>query len=216
MSTISSYFTGLRSSVSLVYSTRMATFFLFAFILLLSHLPTRVRGVCPGQQGHVACNGHGICGDYDRCICFRGYDGTPLYTGYDCTDLICPKAPAWVSDVAVSANNVHPVVECSNRGTCFRKTGACQCYPGYEGLACERTVCPMDCSGNGVCFTQRELAEEAQRVYVTPWDANKMTGCVCDLGFRGVDCSRVECPSGPDPLKVMSFPIPFSFSSTCM
>ena len=33
----------------------------------------------------------------------------------------------------------------------------------------------------------------------TPWDANKVFGCVCDLGYRGVDCSLIECPSKADP-----------------
>jgi hypothetical protein len=73
-----------------------------------------------------------------------------------------------------------------------------------------------------VCFTQKQLASEAGRVYNTPWDAEKQVGCVCDLGRRGPDCSLckslifrpflsfkirafviivVECPSGADVLK---------------
>jgi hypothetical protein len=28
----------------------------------------------------------------------------------------------------------------------------------------------------------------------------KHVGCVCDLGYRGPDCSLEECPSGPDVL----------------
>lgn len=105
---------------------------------------------------------------------------------------------AWVAESAVAANNVHPLAECSNRGTCDRKTGTCNCYFDYTGIACEQTSCPSDCEMNGVCLTERELAEEAGRVYVTPWDADKHVGCVCDLGYRGYDCSRLECPSGPD------------------
>lgn len=57
------------------------------------------------------------------------------------------------------------------------------------GIACERTVCPNDCNMAGVCFTQKQLAVEAGRVYSTPWDAEKQLGCVCDLGRRGPDCS---------------------------
>lgn len=40
-----------------------------------------------------------------------------------------------------------------------------------------------------MCFTQKQLALEAGRVYSTPWDAEKQLGCVCDLGRRGPDCS---------------------------
>ena len=45
-----------------------------------------------------------------------------------------------------------------------------------------------------------KLATEASRVYSTPWDADKIVGCICDLGRRGPDCSLKECPSGPDPM----------------
>lgn len=31
----------------------------------------------------------------------------------------------------------------------------------------------------------------------------KHVGCVCDLGFRGPDCSLQECPSGTDILSGM-------------
>lgn len=41
-----------------------------------------------------------------------------------------------------------------------------------------------------------ELADDAFHAYSTPWDSDKIVGCVCDLGFRGVDCSQIECPSG--------------------
>jgi len=65
-------------------------------------------------------------------------------------------------------------------------------------VACERTTCPNDCNQNGICYTQKMLAEEASKTYVTPWDAQKTTGCVCDAGYRGPDCSLQECPTGPD------------------
>ena len=93
------------------------------------------------------------------------------------------------------------MVECSNKGICDRKSGECACFANYEGIACERTVCPNKCSDAGVCFTQERLADEASSLYTTPWDADKHVGCVCDIGRRGPDCSLVECPSGPDVMK---------------
>lgn len=114
----------------------------------------------------------------------------------------------------VRANDVHPLVECSNRGYCDREYGECVCFPNYEGIACERSSCPNDCSGAGICYTQKQLADEAGRVYRSPWDAYKITGygqkifscswfiftlvlwllfrCYCDFGFRGPDCSLGE------------------------
>merc|ERR1719164_228561 len=51
-----------------------------------------------------------------------------------------------------------------------------------------------------VSYTQKQLAAEASKTYTSPWDAMKHVGCVCDMGFRGPDCSLQECPSGPDVL----------------
>merc|ERR1712146_647892 len=44
-------------------------------------------------------------------------------------------------------------MECSNKGTCDRKTGLCECFDGFEGRACHRMVCPggFDCNGHGTC-----------------------------------------------------------------
>ena len=76
-----------------------------------------------------------------------------------------PRGAAWVA-VATAANEAHPVVECSNKGVCNRRTGTCACFANYDGIACERTVCPNDCSQNGICYTQKMLAEEASKTCV--------------------------------------------------
>ena len=36
--------------------------------------------------------------------------------------------------------------------------------------------------------------------YAGAWDSGKNYGCLCDVGFRGADCSLLECPSNEDPL----------------
>merc|ERR1719183_1508521 len=36
--------------------------------------------------------------------------------------------------------------------------------------------------------------------YTKNWDALKQQGCWCDYGFRGADCSLIECPSNSDPI----------------
>jgi hypothetical protein len=38
--------------------------------------------------------------------------------------------------------------------------------------------------------------------YKNAWDSGKHYGCLCDVGFRGADCSLMECPSNEDPLDV--------------
>lgn len=82
------------------------------------------------------------------------------------------RGAAWAM-TAVAANNAHPDVECSAKGICDRLTGICGCFENYEGVACERTICPNDCSGKGFCFTEKQLAADAGSTYLTPWDAEK-------------------------------------------
>uniref|UniRef100_A0A7S0SS37 EGF-like domain-containing protein n=1 Tax=Chromulina nebulosa TaxID=96789 RepID=A0A7S0SS37_9STRA len=164
------------------------------FSILLLLLITYIYCNCPN-----GCSGHGSCGSNDKCTCYTRIDGDPAWTYADCSGRTCPKAIAWVGEVS-NTNDAHPLTECSNKGTCDRKTGQCICYPNYDGIACDRTICPNRCSESGVCFTEYQLASEAGRTYSTPWDANKYVGCVCDLGRRGPDCSLLECPSGADVL----------------
>jgi len=152
-----------------------------------------------GGECENRCSGHGRCVKNTNCKCFHGLDGAPAWTGADCSQRTCPKDFAWVGAV-VGANNLHPITECSNKGICDRKTGTCECFLGYDGIACQRQVCPENCNYRGVCFPERILADKAGRTYATPWDAAKVVGCLCDKGYRGPSCDLEECPSGPDPL----------------
>lgn len=153
-----------------------------------------VAAYCPN-----GCSGHGSCGANDKCTCYTRPDGTPAWMRADCSERTCPRGVAWVGDV-MGENDAHPSVECSNKGTCDRKSGQCRCFENYDGIACERTVCPDDCNGRGICYTAKQLAAESGATYSTPWDSMKHVGCVCDLGYRGPDCSLQECPTGDDVL----------------
>ena len=101
------------------------------------------------------------------------------------------------------SNSAHQLVECSGRGICDNTQGACVCLPGYTGVACQRTVCPADCSGHGLCQTELRFASDglpANLQGYTGYDSDQQYGCKCDKSYRGPDCSSSECPSGPDVL----------------
>jgi hypothetical protein len=154
----------------------------------------RTGGLC---ENH--CSNHGTCEFNNNCNCFTGLDGEPEWTGPDCSLRMCPRDFAWVGDV-INANDLSPWSECSNKGSCDRTTGTCACFPGYEGVACQRTVCPNNCNDRGTCWPEKHLAAKVGRVYTAPWDAMKHVGCLCDAGYRGPDCSLQECPTGTDVL----------------
>lgn len=100
---------------------------------------------------------------------------------------------------AVRADEGHFYAECSGVGICDRSSGECSCFPGYGGVACNRTVCPSDCSGHGICRTLADTLP-ADIEWYQLWEATKSTRCVCDAGFDGLDCSERVCPNGNDPL----------------
>lgn len=183
-----------------------------AIVLGLALLVGFASASCPNS-----CSGHGRCGDHDRCTCYARKDGTvdsegntvPAWTGPDCSQRTCPYNKAW-TDIPFANNVAHLNAECSNAGVCDRKTGTCQCYPGYEGRACDRTICHDNCNGRGTCqsiktfFRDHEDAVNENGgshslVYTSAWDANKIFACKCEAGFRGPTCALKECPSGSDP-----------------
>jgi len=109
---------------------------------------------------------------------------------------------AYPSDHGVAATGAkavwdegHFYRECSNKGSCNRASGVCECYAGYEGEGCSRSACPNDCSGHGLC----KRAVDVNSSY-NGWDAYKTQQCVCDGGYSGTDCSLRLCPYGDDPV----------------
>ncbi|KAH9091667.1 hypothetical protein Ae201684P_011211 [Aphanomyces euteiches] len=127
------------------------------------------------------------------CQCSTGW------TGADCSLRTCPSAIPWV-DIPSAKDTVRTTPrECSNMGKCDRTTGQCKCQPGFEGRACDRQQCVKGCSGHGTCQSIGSLAVSNGFSY-TLWDANRITGCVCDAGYSGYDCSQRACPMGGDPL----------------
>lgn len=184
------------------YPTSMPTYTADGYQKVWDKKRSRTSGFCDNS-----CSGNGICQLNVNCKCFKGADGEYQWTGADCSLRTCPKSNAWVAvyydavnTASIKNNDLHPSVECSNKGKCDRSSGICQCYPGYEGIACQRTVCPNNCNDRGKCLPQKVLAARAGTEYSTPWDNVKHVGCYCDVGYRGPACELQECPTGQDPL----------------
>uniref|UniRef100_H3H245 EGF-like domain-containing protein n=1 Tax=Phytophthora ramorum TaxID=164328 RepID=H3H245_PHYRM len=123
-----------------------------------------------------------------------------------------PEASASAATVD-TADTAHALVECSNAGECDRTKGDCICMSGFTGAACNRLLCPNDCSGHGTCYTMEQLAKKATLNGETmgwtygavpnkkeTWDYDVMQGCLCSSGWEGHDCSQRSCPTGDDPM----------------
>jgi len=107
------------------------------------------------------------------------------------------------TDLRPLSNSGHYYMECSNKGSCNRQTGECQCFDGYDGAACERASCPgfpNSCSGHGTCKTISQLAAADYGNVYKLWDRDTTMGCDCDSGYYGPDCSLRDCKHGVDPL----------------
>lgn len=112
--------------------------------------------------------------------------------------------PAMMAGESYLDNTAHYYMECSNKGICDREAGTCECFPGYEGSACQRASCPSNggevCSGHGTCETIKQIAAADNGNIYELWDEKATMGCVCDGGYYGADCSMRECKYGADPL----------------
>jgi len=109
------------------------------------------------------------------------------------------------SDGNQISNSAHYYMECSNKGTCDRGAGVCNCFDGYTGSGCQFASCPSSgggsaCSGHGTCESIRHLAKLDNNNIYNLWDQDSTMGCKCDSGFYGPDCSLKQCKFGADPL----------------
>ncbi|XP_052771601.1 attractin-like protein 1 isoform X2 [Mya arenaria] len=94
------------------------------------------------------------------------------------TELVADSGKAYIyfySDAAYNMSGFHLKYRvgecpknCSGNGLCNNDTMQCMCFPGYRGDHCHVEECPNNCSANGRC---------------------EDSVCVCEDGFKGVDCS---------------------------
>lgn len=177
------------------------------------------------------CSGHGFCGANDACTCYRNWMGNDcservcqfgvafvdtaqgdlnhdgsvsvLAANAQVTTMGSPSGTFELYPAFATNNEAHAYMECSNKGLCDRASGECVCFDGYEGSACQRTVCPNSCSGHGVCRNINDRTQALSGSAATSyqlWDGLKNQACVCDPGYSGTDCHERLCPRGADPL----------------
>lgn len=183
---------------------------MLSIVLILAILSV-VNAGCDNQ-----CSGHGVCGQRGVCECYDNWGMGFSRDSGDCSERVCPFEFAWV-DKPNEVGLHHQYAECSARGICQRDSGECECFPGYEGKACQRTGCPNECSGHGQCAYIEDLPlhpshhdapyrdtkgyfyeTESSTYLYNGWDEMKTRGCICDPEYGDVDCSKRLCQHATD------------------
>jgi len=146
------------------------------------------------NQAHyyAECGNKGLCDrKTGQCKCFDGYEGK------GCRRSTCPDA-------------------CSGHGTCEYIEELAGDYqdrrygPGnwMQDMSCESarsTLADSSACKTGSLYTSTVTARNANtdvshgHLYQL-WDAGKIQGCKCDLGYDGPDCAHRISPHGDDPL----------------
>ena len=112
--------------------------------------------------------------------------------------------PLMVDSAGGSLTNTgHAYAECGNKGICDRKSGECDCFPGYSGAGCQKAACgDATCSGHGVCMSAQDLAAADHGNVYNLWDSEVTMGCKCEPGYSGPTCESKMCKHGLDPLYI--------------
>jgi len=202
-------------------------------VAILATILSRINAECANAcNGHGKCVGYDMCicnrnwqaNDCSERVCMHGLAHVDTPKGdLDMSGTVSqPGAAVLVdnsfqfpygtteqfpqmedSDLAELTQSAHYYMECSNKGTCDRSTGLCECFDGYDGVACQRASCPGfpdSCSGHGVCKSASQLASADSGNVYKLWNKDSTMGCECDAGYFGADCSERSCKVGIDPL----------------
>jgi len=145
-------------------------------LFILSIYITKVISECPN-----ACSGHGTCGAYDMCLCYRNWMAN------DCSERICqfglafadtPKGDLDASGDALTGPDEKVVVN-----SFMYPFGTTEQFPSMtdsEGSILTNSAhYYSECSNAGIC--------------------DRASGtCDCFEGYEGSACQRASCPSNSD------------------
>jgi len=138
--------------------------------ILAASLVAMAAAECPN-----ACSGHGTCGSFDMCTCYRKWQAA------DCSQRTCPFDLAHVDTPKGDLDHSNSITAGSiiTTSTVYPK-GTQEMYPSmtdHEGTVLTNTAhYYMECSNKGIC--DRKTGE-----------------CECFDGYDGTACQRASCPN---------------------
>jgi len=144
---------------------------MLARVVLALALAAGVNAECPN-----ACSGHGDCGAFDMCTCYRNFQGA------DCSERTCPFGKAHVDspkgdlDSSATALSTGTVIQ----GSTVYPDGTEELFPAMldsSGASSSNTAhYYMECSNKGICERKDGV-------------------CECFEGYEGSACQRASCPN---------------------
>eukprot|EP00605_Chrysophyceae_sp_TOSAG23-4_P001793 GSChrysophyteH1.ASY1.ANO1.1982.1 assembled CDS len=136
---------------------------------------TGTTGECPG-----ACSGHGVCGSYDSCVCYKGY------MGGDCSQRVCQFGLAHVDIPKGDLDASDEITDYNTRIAVYSHlypTGTTEQYPNMRtsrfSILSNTAHEYVECSNKGDCDRKEGV-------------------CECIPGYEGSACQRASCPGEDD------------------
>ena len=97
-------------------------------------------------------------------------------------------------------------MNCNGKGECFK--GKCKCFPGFTGVDCSATSCPILCNGhgnykNGKCVCSFDWHGIECDIPIDQCENPECSGngvcengkCLCFIGYEGKSCEIESCIS---------------------
>jgi len=134
------------------------------------------------------CSGHGSCGIYSDCTCYRNWMGA------DCSERVCYFGHAFV-DTPQGDLNADGLVDDNTYTTQFANTKTWEKYDkASQGVATPKDANGALVSGysSGAHWDEAHFYRECSNKGV----CNRQSGiCTCYPGYEGEGCTRTVCPN---------------------
>jgi hypothetical protein len=152
------------------------------FLSALALLAATASAECPN-----GCSGHGSCGIYSDCTCYRNWMGA------DCSERVCYFGHAFVDTPQGDLNSDGVVQKTSTYKTQFSNSETWEMYDLVShGKGKGATTAASTADQAAATWDEAHFYRECSNKGV----CNRQSGiCACFPGYEGEGCTRTACPA---------------------